>query len=107
MNKTETNKERILEKKHRYDSVDLMKFIGSIMIFTMHLNAFNDYEIVSFIFRKMTQWGVPFFFVTSSFFLFSKSENGNISKNILTKYIKRILFLYLEFTEKLFHERVV
>ena len=95
MNKTETNKEKIIEKKHRYDSVDLMKFIGSIMIFTMHLNAFNDYEIVSFIFRKMTQWGVPFFFVTSSFFLFSKSENGNISKNILTKYIKRILFLYL------------
>ena len=76
-------------------SIDLLKFIGSIMIFTMHISAFRDFEQLSFVFELLTRWAVPFYFVCSAYFLFSKGKNGNITKTDLKKYIKRIAMLYL------------
>ena len=76
------------------DFVDLMKFVASVFVFSMHFKALNDYGNASFLLESMARWGVPFFFVCSSFFLFSKSENGNITKLTLVKYVHRILKLY-------------
>ncbi len=79
----------------KYNSIDLAKLLGSILIFTMHCGALNDYEKLSMIPQMLARWGVPFFFVCSSFFLFSKSVNGNIDKCTLRKYVYRIGMLYL------------
>lgn len=79
-------------------SIDLLKFIGSIMIFTMHISAFRDFAQLSFAFEMLTRWAVPFYFVCSAYFLFSKGnneDNGNITQIDLIKYIKRIALLYL------------
>jgi len=78
-----------------FDFLDLMKFIASIFLFSMHFKALNDFGNASFLLELMARWGVPFFFISSSFFLFSKSDNGNITQSTLIKYVQRIIRLYL------------
>ena len=77
-----------------YDLIDLLKFVGSIMVFTMHINAFCDFQNIGLLFETATRWCVPFFFITSSYFLFSKSNGNNITFQSLKNYIKRIGLLY-------------
>lgn len=83
------------DKKDQNDAVDLVKFIASMMIFAMHLKAFDDIAAFGFAFELLMRWCVPFFFITTSYFLFSKSVNGNITADTLKKYLKRISILYL------------
>lgn len=47
------------------DSIDLFKLLASIMIFVMHCS------VLPFGWELMSRWAVPFFFITSSFFLHS------------------------------------
>lgn len=76
-----------------FDTIDLFKFIGSIMIFVMHAGAFDDFGIgVPLAWEMLTRWAVPFFFVASSFFLFLNGKENLIYAG--RKYIKRILMLY-------------
>lgn len=78
----------------KYDAIDLLKFIGSILIFALHLNLFSGSPINTGI-QLLARWCVPFFFITSAFFLFGKAENGKIPPSRLTAYVKRVLLLYL------------
>ena len=78
-------------KKTTYDCVDLFKLIGSIMIFLMHSEALSDLGVTHYFFSHC----VPFFFVTSAFFLFKKEENGRLQKEVLFSYVKRIAYLYI------------
>ncbi len=80
--------------KKTYESIDLTKFIGSILILTMHCNALSDYDAVSMIPSFLSRWGVPFFFICSAYFLFSKSGQTDFKKT-LSGYIRRIGMLYL------------
>lgn len=77
-----------------YDTIDVLKFVGSILVFIMHLQLFAD-KNTNFVIELAARWCVPFFFITSSFFLFKKSDNGIISAEKLSKYVKRILLLYV------------
>ena len=63
----------------------------------MHINTFwsIDPDLQFYAVQLLARWGVPFFFVTSAFFLFLKGENGEITKSELLNYVKRIAFLYL------------
>ena len=81
--------------KRSLDSVDIAKFIGSIMIFCMHGKMLGDYPGAAFALEMLDHWAVPLFFISSSYFLFRKSVNGNIEKKSLQKYIGRIGSLYL------------
>ncbi len=80
--------------KRSFDSIDITKFIASILIFAMHCEVLKCYGDAYIISEVLARWGVPFFFLCSSYFLFSKSINGNIDGNTLKKYIFRILRLY-------------
>ena len=80
--------------KKSLDAIDLAKFIGSILIFAMHCVVFSDYERISILPELISRWGVPFFFLCSAYFLFSKSVEGNISRDVLLRYIRRIAILY-------------
>ena len=81
----------------RFDLFDLFKLLASILIFVMHISAFSsvnsDFQFYAV--ELLARWGVPFFFITSAFFLFSKGDKGRISSNVLLNYVKRIVFLYL------------
>lgn len=86
----------MIEKQ--YDVVDLLKFIGSILILIMHVGALNSFNanIQLYTITLPARFGVPFFFIISSFLLFSKSEgNNNITTQQLKSYVKRIALLYL------------
>ena len=80
--------------KKSLDSIDIAKFIGSVLVFTMHFNPLSDYKYVSIIPQILARWGVPFFFVCSAFFLFNKSADGNIDRDTINIYIYRIGSLY-------------
>lgn len=73
--------------------IDLMKWIASLMIFAMHCQAFTDLGHFSFLWELLTRWGVPYFFITSSYFLFSRCVNSDPAKTV-KHYIFRIALLY-------------
>ncbi|MBR2489426.1 MAG: acyltransferase, partial [Clostridia bacterium] len=79
-----------------YDLIDVFKLVGALLIFAMHMSAFGSFgENVQFYgLQLLSRWGVPFYFIISSFFLFGKSKNGNITGEQLCHYIKRIFYLY-------------
>ncbi len=77
------------------NSIDIAKFVGSVLIFAMHCKALGDYKYASIALEIIARWGVPFFFISSSFFLFRKSVGGNVEKKHLQRYIFRIAMLYL------------
>ncbi len=81
--------------KKQISSFDLVKIIGSLMIFLMHINAFADYGKLALVFELLSRWVVPFFFISSAYFLFSKSKDGNIDRKTLEIYVKRMSLLYL------------
>ncbi len=81
--------------KRTFDLIDLAKLIGSILILTMHLNAFADYGRARLIIELLARWGVPFFFVASAYFLFSKSQRSGAPREAIVGYTKRIAILYL------------
>ena len=70
-------------KQTDIESIDFLKLIGSIMIFIMHLGVFGS------VWSYFSRWAVPFFFIVSSFFYFSKSEKN------YKKYVARIVSLYV------------
>lgn len=76
-----------------YNSIDVAKYIASIFIFTMHCNAFEDYGSCSLIFEMLSRWGVPFYFISTSYFLFKKVNTSNETSTI-KKYCFRIFSLY-------------
>ncbi len=81
--------------RRSYDSIDIAKFIGSVLIFAMHCTALGDYKYAQTALEIMARWGVPFFFISSAYFLFRKSVEGNIEKKVLQHYLFRIGMLYL------------
>ena len=77
------------------DSIDVVKFIGSVLIFAMHCSALADYPVASIVLEIMARWGVPFFFICSSFLLFRKGAGRTIEKTYLHRFVFRIARLYL------------
>ena len=81
--------------KRSFDSIDIAKFFGSILIFAMHCTVLGEYRIAQKALEIMARWGVPFFFISSAYLLFRKSEGGNIERKHLLHYLFRIGMLYL------------
>ena len=81
--------------KKTLEAIDIAKFIASILVFIMHCGILNDYKFISVIPQIIARWGVPYFFICSSYFLFSKRENTNIGKDAIYKYVHRIVMLYI------------
>ena len=81
--------------KRQIGSVDIAKFIGSFLILAMHSDVFRDNYYLDILLEIAARWGVPFFFISSSFFLFRKSRNGIIEKRYLLNYLFRIGMLYM------------
>ena len=101
-----------LSTKTQYYSLDFMKFWCAIMVIALHSvtysmqglsvdggiphDATNPVLVYLLpIAHLLTRYAVPFFFVTSSFFLFSKINAQPTDKvSIVKHFVKRILILY-------------
>ena len=79
----------------QFDSIDVAKLIASILIFAMHCNALGAAGPWHLALQLCARWGVPFFFLSSSYFLFSKEKDGNINEEPVKRYISRVFHLYL------------
>lgn len=78
----------------RLDSVDLLKFVLSVMVVAIHINPFGAYSVYV---RPLLRTAVPLFFLVSSYFFFRRfSQLQSADKRIerLEKYVKRNLALY-------------
>ena len=93
-----------MAKSNNFKAIDLAKFIFAILVVGIHASPLGNYsEFANFIFVDIIAGlAVPFFFMASCYFFFSKLifENGRIKKckeNFarLKKYFVRILLLYV------------
>lgn len=83
-------------KQYVYPSLDLMKFICSILVVMIHLTPFGEYEFLNFVIHNyVARIAVPYFFVTSGFLLFRKTSYDNFNMNYTFKYALRLLRMYL------------
>ena len=74
----------------RLDILDLVKFILSLMIVAIHTKIYPD------VLYPWLRLAIPLFLIISSFLLFRKiSDNPSDSKEIIKKYLIRLLKLYL------------
>ncbi len=83
-----------------YCFLDLCKFIGALLVVTIHVppltsySALLNYGVVNYLARL----AVPFFFLSSGYFLFRKTSYDAFCPNIAFTYARRIFRLYLIWT---------
>ena len=81
-----------------YKSIDIMKFIASIMVVCIHTLPFQSINpiIDNIIVGIGCRVAVPFFFITSGFLLFIKfNENKSENRKKVIKYIMSIIKVYM------------
>ena len=88
--------------EQKYNSIDLFRFICAIFVVMIHVNPFGNanrniiFKYLDFgITQYLSRLAVPFFFITSGFFLYRKTVYSSFSFNNSKKYIRRILKLYI------------
>ena len=88
-----------IKESKNYNGIDLVKFLCAIMVFIIHIPPFRG-EVSGL--DKYVNFGlqhcacrvaVPFFFVSSGFFLFKKMPLYKLDKEIITSYCFKILRL--------------
>lgn len=90
-----------MNTKNNYGALDYFKIIAAILIITIHTNLFISYnEQINAIFTGVVaRIAVPFFFMVTGFFLSlkigEKSKDSKNSMNIINKYVKKILIIYV------------
>ena len=77
------------------NAIDLMKFIMSLLIVAIHVpiltGNLNFYD--SLISNGIARVGVPFYFITGSYFLFRKIESDN-ARHTYKKYFLKLFRIY-------------
>ena len=71
-----------------YTTVDLFKFIASIMVVAIHTQPYISNALADYWITSACRIAVPFFFVVGSYFYFSSNKP-------IWNYIKRLWVLYL------------
>ncbi len=79
-----------IKSENHYRFIDIFKFFCSFLIIGIHTAPFLDYGMLNNAFGILTRIAVPFFFVSSSFFLFKKE----FVWSRIARYCKRLLILY-------------
>lgn len=75
-------------KKKINGTIDIFKFLMAILVIGIHVEPFKMWPMLDRGFSLLTRICVPFFFVTSSYFYFSKGKNPLL-------FIKRLCLLYV------------
>ena len=82
--------------KKNYDAVDLVKFIASIFVVSIHASALYDIDPMAnaLICEGIARLAVPFFFVASAFFYLKELDKHN-DIGVLKKHCRRLITLYM------------
>lgn len=91
------NKNQIIKK---YNSFDVFKLIMAIVVIAIHTRPLENCSImiVNNIYKIITFWAVPFFFITTGFLLANKMEypySDEASLKRMKNYILRTVKLYI------------
>lgn len=80
---------------NNYNSIDLIKFIMALCVVTIHTYIVDSMKpsLLQDTLYSLIRSAVPFFFITSAYFVMQRNENGGI-----LKYWKRIFQLYLSWS---------
>lgn len=92
-----------MKRSARFDSVDLLKFILSILVVTIHVGG--NSRGLGFAIAPIQRMAVPLFFLITSYFFFSAFSKCTTDRERLArvkKYTKRNLQLYLFWFAALF-----
>ncbi len=94
-----TEKNAVGLKNRDYNFIDLMKFICAALVVSIHVSPLSgiDWRLNYILKDFISRIAVPFFFVSSAYFVFLKAydEKGVLNKGVILNYIKRILRLYI------------
>lgn len=87
--------ENKIENK-KYDMVNIMRMVCALLVVVIHTSAFAQFGGVAKYITSdvIARIAVPFFFVTSGFFLYGKINK----EGYINKYIKKLVVLYLIIT---------
>lgn len=84
---------------NRTASLDIAKLLFAILIVSLHSNAFSEIDgsFAFFINQIIARIGVPFFFISSGYFVARHIENDNIGKiyKHIYSYLKYFVIFYL------------
>lgn len=75
-------------KRVIYASIDLFKFLAAILVVAIHAIPFAYDDDLNYYFTCFCRIAVPYFFIATSFFFFSKEKPD------IKKYTKRLALLY-------------
>ncbi|WP_455717576.1 acyltransferase family protein, partial [Anaerosporobacter sp.] len=82
--------------------IDIVKFICAILVVSIHIAPFGSNEKLSFlnywVQNYLARVAVPFFFVTSGFFLFRKTRYDSFDIHVPIQYAKKLFRLYVIWT---------
>ena len=99
---TEVDLSSLEAKSEYFSGIDLMKFLCAILVVAIHVQPFRDVDkILNFVLTNyITRIAVPFYFVTSGYFLFRRVgiEKHNFVPLIAKAYVYKIMKLYIIWT---------
>ncbi|SKA88563.1 serine/alanine racemase [Caloramator quimbayensis] len=91
-----------IRKKENYYAFDVMKFVASILVISIHTKPLADYnKYYDFIITQIiARIAVPFYFSAAGYLFFSKLKyplqvNKNYNLKRLKKYIYNIIYIYM------------
>ena len=85
------------ETDKSYNSIDLVKFIWSLLIIVIHSQPLLEFsDAANYIFNSsVCRLAVPFFFIVSGFFFANGLEKTNNKQKYFLFYEKKLIILYL------------
>ncbi|WP_313579687.1 acyltransferase family protein [Chishuiella sp.] len=83
----------------QYFTIDLVKLIMAIFVIAIHTHPFENIKpgVFMTIYNTVVSCAVPFFFISSGFLIFEKTNKSEEIKNLST-YLKKIIKLYIIWT---------
>ena len=81
--------------KKQYTGIDAMKLFFAIMIVYMHCYCRDLGAVGAWVNNGVSSGVVPFFFITSGFFLERGLKNAESAKAYIRKYVKRVAYMYV------------
>ena len=73
--------------------IDIMKFLMAFCVVCIHIGSLCHHSYSKLVLFTIHS-AVPFFFVTSGFFLWEKFKSSNFATSILIDYTKKVLIIY-------------
>jgi len=82
--------------ENSYTGIDIFRIIAAVLVVAIHTSPLKGFsDVYDFILtRIIARTAVPFFFVTSGFFLFSREENGSLQFSKVLVFARKMAMLY-------------